>query len=312
MDYQERLSPETYPFLTEEERAFLLQAYLPECRLSLDSRKNILYILGSFSNFLHKPLFAVTSSDVPLYLAQMERKVQKKEWKKEYAACIYSELSRFYEVAVSCEKVAENPFRTFFPPYTAARAINPAKFPTLLQVDELFSDLSDQPELYLAAALAFRMALPLREIVSLRKDQVCFVEEEQSLYLEVKRGHKDTNPEQFLFIPEDLHPLLKEVANLHPDSPYFFPAPRGGCISRSGLQHGLQRAQRDPAHAISLSDLRSLSIYLMMVCQIPAAEVSSYAGITDSWLVRYTHIASELKLDASRFVNLRLEPRIRP
>lgn len=311
IDYHDLLSEEIYPYLSDEERTFILDTFLLK-RISMDSKKNILYILGSFSNHLKMPLFEISQRNVPGYLDHMNQKVVKKEWKKEYAACIFSELSRFYDFAVTRGKMESSPFGTFTPPYTAIKSIDPAKLPTYEAVDNLFSDLSGQPELYLAAALAFRMALPLREIVGLKKNQVCVQRGEQDLYLRVKRGHKEDAPDQFLYIPSDLYPLLDEVGALHPACPYFFYSTHGGgSITRSGLQHRLQRSQRDPSHAISLSDLRSLSIYLMMVCQVPVPEIAEFTGVKGAWLVRYDHIAPELRLEASRFVNLRLEPRIR-
>ena len=80
-------------------------------------------------------------------------------------------------------------------------------------------------------------------------------------------------------------------------------------MSRSGLQHALGRLQASSGHIITFSDLRGLSIFHMRICNSSPSEVALYAGIKGPWLTKYTSIPDEIRMDAAKYVNLRLVDR---
>ena len=311
MDFRLMLNNDQFAYFTDQEKEYLLTVYLPR-RGSDFSRSNLLYIRGAFSTQREKPLFEVSMKDASLYTNFLIGNIEEKIWREQYALTVFNTLQNFYFFCYKQEKIKANPFGQISFPVHSITEVNPKEFSSLYKVDRLFSVLQDMPLLYLAAALAFRMALTVNDLSGLRREQFVMEEETGSIYLDLIRKYGRRQSRSCLFVPEDLHAiLLKTFRTIEPTSPYVFPSKRKSFIPRNTLQINLQKAQIDvEGDNITFSDLRNLSIFLMLICSKSAGDVAAYAGLEGTWLTRYKSIPDEIRMDAARLVNIRLIDRI--
>ena len=245
MDFRLMLNNDQFAYFTDQEKEYLLTVYLPR-RGSDFSRSNLLYILGAFSTQLEKPLFEVSMKDASLYTNFLIGNIEEKIWREQYALTVFNTLQNFYFFCYKQEKIKANPFGQISFPVHSITEVNPKEFSSLYKVDRLFSVLQDMPLLYLAAALAFRMALTVNDLSGLRREQFVMEEETGSIYLDLIRKYGRRQSRSCLFVPEDLHAiLLKTFRTIEPTSPYVFPSKRKSFIPRNTLQINLQKAQID-------------------------------------------------------------------
>ena len=307
MDFRPMLNSDRFAYFTDQEKEYLLTVYLPR-RGSDFSHSNLLYILGAFSSQLEKPLFDVSSKDASLYTKFLIGNIEEKIWREQYALTVFNTLQNFYLFCYKQEKIKENPFGQISFPVHSIQEVDPKEFSSLYAVDRLFSVIQDMPLLYLAAALAFRMALTVNDLSGLRREQFVMEEETGMVYLNLERKYGRRQSRSCLFVPEDLHKILLEsFRTIEPTSPYVFPSKRKAFMQRNTLQTNLQKAQMDvEGDNITFSDLRNLSIFLMLICSKSSGDVAAYAGLEGTWLTRYKSIPDEIRMDAARLVNIRL------
>lgn len=307
MDINKLLKESCFSCFSDEEKEYLSTVYLP-MRKSDFSKRNILYLLAAFSSQVGRSLFDVRQQDAAGYTKFLLAKMNDGDWKEQYIVTVFSELRSFYTFCFERDIISINPFGSITVPLGAPTDINPSKLPDLIDIDKLFSTLYDYPDIYLAAALAFRMALAMNDLVGLQKEQFGIETSSGDLYLHVNRKYSRGMKESYLYVPEDLHPLLMASFRRNSSSPYLFPT-KSGYMSRSGLQHALGRLQAGSGHIITFSELRGLSIFHMRICNSSPSEVALYAGMKGTWLTKYTSIPDEIRMDAAKYVNLRLVDR---
>ena len=265
------------------------------------------YIIAGFSTHIKKPVFEADAMDARKYIDFLQKKQNSGHLKESVCACICSELCRFYEYVCAMGYMEGNPFPSFPSIFQFPGSLSSASLPSLKDVDLLLSLCANEPMLFTSVLLALRMALPIREIVDLKKEQLCTDQNGDEIYLSAWRWKDGRKENCFLIVPSDVVPFLRETFLMTPeDYPYLLQNKAGRPYAIRSLQSALARQQADSGINICYSELRSLSMYLMLVEKIPAADIAAYAGVTDRWLTLYDHIPDDLVLDAAKYVHLRI------
>lgn len=303
-DYKQNLK---YEFLTSTELEFINNICF-KLRRSADSRKNLFYILANFSNCIEKSLFEVSSKDAYYYTKLLRKQLKNHQIQENYCCCIFLELRKFYEYAENTGFIQENPFQNIKNPFHAPEQLSAGSLPALDKVDQLLSLCEPDTMLYLAVLLAFRMALPISEITELKKTQICSELDSTNLFIRMERHKDKDNTPSFLYVPEDLRqPLKRAILSTDENFPYVLQNKHGRPYATRSLQNALSSIQKESGNSICFSNLRSLSIYLMLIEKIPVKEIASYVGVEGTWLTLYDHIPNSLQLDASKYVHLRVK-----
>lgn len=294
-----------HPYLTTTELDFIENNYF-NLRRSDASRKNMFYLLSTFSNYTKKPLFDALPQDADSYINHLKKQLQNGTFKENYCCCVFLELRKFYEYAEDWECIDQNPFQAANPFQTNEKLLA-ADLPSLQDIDTLLSICADEPMLYLAVLLAFRMALPISEIVSLKKEQVCSEHGRQDIYLRMERQAGKKEKTSFLLIPEDiLLPLKQTILSTEESYPYILRNKHGRPYAKRSLQNLLATTLEGSGISIHFSALRSLCLFLMLIEKVPVGQIADYAGVEGRWLTLYDHIPEKLRLDASKYVHLRI------
>lgn len=295
-----------FEYLTEEEESFIKKVYFP-LRKSKDSQKNIYYILGIFSDYMKKGIFQASQTDAKKYIQNLLNKKNRGELKEIYCEAVFLELRSFYECAVNAGVVSYNPFSQSENLFKGMEYIKVSELPSVTDIDKLLTMAKDAPMLYAAIVLAFRMALPISEIVALQKSQIILEKKTGEYYLSISRMIEKKKQACYLYVPEDVVPVLLSVCALTPNTySWVLQNKHGKVYSIRTLQNQLKVLQKDTGMDITFSNIRSLTTYLMVVAQIPIQQISSYTNIVPAWLVKYDYIPSEYKFDASRYLNIRI------
>lgn len=133
--------------------------------------------------------------------------------------------------------------------------------PSLEDLDLLLSLTSDNLFLSLAVLFAFRMALPVSEIVKLRRSDVVQNENDGLFYLKALRYIDELQQDAYLLIPDDVLPLIREsvcTAAANDTDPYLIRSLRRRATTIRTLQHTLSVVQADTELHITFSKLRSM------------------------------------------------------
>lgn len=297
-----------FEYLTEEEEGFIKKVYFP-LRKSRDSQKNIYYILGIFSDYMKKGIFQASQTDAKKYIQTLLNKKNRGELKEIYCEAVFLELRSFYECAANAEVVPYNPFSESENLFRGMEYIKVSELPSVSDIDKLLTLAKGAPMLHAAIVLAFRMALPINEIVNLQKSQIILEDKTGEYYLSIPRIIEKKKQACYLYVPEDVVPILLSVCALTDSQfPAVLQNKHGKVYSIRTLQNQLKMLQKDMDMDmdITFSNIRSLTTYLMVVAQIPIQQISSYTNIVPAWLVKYDYIPSEYKFDAVRYLNIRI------
>lgn len=299
------LEKNTYPYLTAEEIQFIQS--LGMNRFSLDSRKNLCYILGNFSNFIKQPLFLAGSSDASAYANFLLQKIQEKLLKESYCCCIFYELRSFYEIALNNGMVDYNPFTVFKNPFKIKTELDSNDLPSLADVDLLLTLLRPYPKLHLTALLALRMTCSVSNILEIKKKDLCFDQAAGELFLRRERIVNKKKETEYLLIPEDLIPFLEDVYQSTAASfPYLLEHKPGKPYTYRTLNRHFKSVQTAAGLNINLSQLRSLGMFLLLVEKVPVDQIAAFSGIKGVWLNQYKHIPAELKDRTAELMNIRI------
>lgn len=300
---QQQLS---YTYLSDNDRT-VIESCCKLLRKTKNSRQNLFYIIANFGEFSMSSVFDATPLDAENYIAFLADEVKQGKLQEKYCACLFLELRSFYDYALNHQLIFENPFSNQENPFKFPDKLRAADLPSLAEVDMLLSICNDDPVLHLAVLLAFRMALTISEIVNIEKKQFCIDEKEGELYLKMWRWTDGEKKEKFLYVPRDIVPYISKMARQTPSEyKYLFRSERKKPFAVRTMQNMLDSAQKDTGVKIQFSELRSLSIYMMLVENIPIKDICSYTNIKGDWLSRYDTIPEELILDAVKYVHLRV------
>lgn len=296
----------TYNYLSETDRD-TIEACCYALRKTKDSRQNLFYIIVNFGEFCQNSVFHITLKDVRDYLLFLTDEINEGHLEEKYAACLFMELRRFYDCALTKNLISDNPFSGMSNPFQMPDKMYVSDLPTLNDVDMLLCLCEDNPVLFLSALLAFRMTLPINEIVSLEKAQFSIDENDANMYLRTWRWIDGEKKEVFLLVPRDIAPYIKRFGSQSPaEYKYLFRSQKGRPYSARSLQKLLATIQADTGIKVQYSELRALGLYLMLAEQIPVKDICSFANIRGDWLTRYDHIPDELKLDTANYVHIRI------
>ncbi len=299
-----------FDFVTLEEQNSILSV-CDYARKNPTSRKNLSYIVSSFSNFIEKSPFSSTYDDICSYTAFLQSQCRKKLLKESYCYVVFLELRSFFFTAEQLHVLQNpSPFTDFKNPFHWNYGEHTA-LPTFEDLDVLLSLSADNIFLTLAILLAFRMTLPISEIVSLRRSDVIINKKDGQFYLKAQRYVEEQQQEAYLLIPEDLLPLIKESILSSPDTsadanPYLVRSPRCQSASIRSLQRLLAAAQSGSGLSITFSCLRSFGIYVFLASKVPLDLLCSYSNISPqrNWFSMYT-LPDKLCLDACSYVHFR-------
>lgn len=295
-----------HPYLTEEERNFITNTCY-KLRRSEDSKKNLFYLLTSFSTFMEKPLFEALPMDATNYVNYLLKQMKEGIFQENTCYCIFIELRRFYEFAENCLLISKNPFADIKNRFHSADKICTDSLPSFQEVDTLLDLCQSNTQLYLAVLLAFRMVLSTSEIATLKKAQVCSELGDSNVYLCMERVIDNEKTNVFLLIPDDvIVPLKQTILSTEKDYPYVFRSTGGRPFTIRWLQKQLLNIQKPRGTSIHFSNLRSLGMFLMVVEKAPLDQIAAYAGVEGTWLTLYDHIPEKFKLDTSKYVHLRV------
>jgi hypothetical protein len=248
---------------------------------------------------MEKPLFEVTPQDANTYINYLKQQKKARQMEESTCYCIYTELRRFYESVFDNGCIDQNPFDGDRP-FRNKDQLSASSLPSLAEVDHLLDLCSDNMQLYVAVLLAFRMVLPIAKIAPLRKNQFVYEKSSGDVYLSIQRQSEEEA--SYLYVPDDLHKPLSQLIASSPQSyPYLFRSLRNGPYNVRSLQHMLSEVQKADDTSIQFNQLRSLGIYFMMIEKIPADDICSYAGITDTWLNAFDHIPDAFRYDAMKY-----------
>lgn len=295
----------SYQFLSVEERS-VIKTYCNILRKTPDSRKNMFYIVTNFGEFSQKSVFEVDEMDAEKYLGFLAKEKKRGNVQEDYCACIFLELRTFYDFIQSCGTIP-NPFSGIENPFKLRDRLSVVDLPSLQEVDILLGTCKNDPVLFLCVLFAFRMALPISEIVQLEKRNFCFDESDGNMYLSAWRWVDGQKKEMLLAVPDDLIPHIQNVLELTPaDYNYLFRSQKGKTYAVRSMQRLLNDAQKKLDKKIQFSELRSLCMYIMLQEKIPVQKICAYTNIRGDWLVRYEKVDRSLILDASKCVHIQI------
>jgi len=295
----------TFTYLSGEDRN-TIEDICRTLRRSQTSVKNMFYIVVNFGEYMEKSVFAATKSDASKYIEHLHAKIANEQLEEKYCACLFFELRTFYDRALICELVKNNPFSGCENPFRFPEKLFLEDLPKLSDVDMLLNACSEQPDIYAAVLLAFRMGLTTSEIVNLEKKSFCLDEKRGNIYLKMWRWADGEKKELFLYVPRDIVAPLKMQNDATPtDYPYFFRSKKTKKpLVKRGLQLKLEKVQEGLPISIQFSQLRSLCLYLMLMEQVPVQNICRYAGIRGDWLTRYDEIPKDLIANAAKYTRI--------
>ena len=301
-----RAERRTYEFLKEEELN-MIEEICNEIRKSHDSKKNMVYIVSSFAEFCKGELFNVSDDQVEAYLSFLKEGVVNKRFKEQYCACIFLELRAFYDRAALLGYVMESPFTGMENPFKFQTKLDMSDVPSLSEVDHLLTLCDSNPTLKLFVLLAFRMGLTISEMVGLEKKNFIFNVEDGRTYLKIWRHIDGVQKEAYLLVPGDLISYISNMASsTSKDFPYLFRNQKGRPFAVRTVQQLLGWLQEGEKKVITLSQLRSLFIYLMLVKRVPMDKITAYTNVRGDWFFKYESIPKELIFDAAEYVNIKV------
>ena len=309
LDSSSFLPPSTY-MMPEEYKT--VSDICAVARKHPDSRKNMTYIVNSFSNYVKKSPISATYTDITSYISFLQNQCQKKLLKESYCYVVFLELRSFFTCAEQLHHIDNSPFVYIQNPFSWTYGGQISSLPSLADLDLLLSLASDNLFLSLAILFAFRMALPISEIVKLRRSDVIQNENDGLFYLKALRYIDDLQQDAYLLIPDDVLPVIREsvhtaVAN-DPD-PYLIRSLRTNIrpVTPRAIQISLSRKQDDTALNITFSKLRSMGIYFLMASNVPFESLCSYVDLApqSGWFLTKP-IPDRLCLDASAYVHIRI------
>ena len=301
-----RAERRTYEFLTEEELNTIEEICM-QIRKSHDSKKNMVYIVSSFGEFCKGELFDVTDVQIESYLGFLKDGIANKRFKEQYCACIFLELRSFFDKAANLGHVMENPLAGMENPFKFQAKLDVSDVPSLAEVDHLLTLCDSNATLKLFVLLAFRMGLTISEMVELKKSDFIFNKEDGRTYLKLWRHVDGVKREAYLTIPGDLISYISDMAcSTSKDFPYLFKNQKSRPFAARTVQQLLSWLQEGEEKVITLSQLRSLCIYLMLVSKVPISKISMYTNVRGDWFSKYDSIPKELIFDATDYINLKV------
>lgn len=297
----------SYPYLSDKSLNAIRNC-ASIMRRHTDGQKNLFYIVANYSNAIEKDIFEATKDDVRRYTEYLTKKINNKQLSPKYCGCVFVELGRFFLFAKNSGIIEENPFDGVSNEFPLPQRTMPPYIPTLSEVDRLFSCINDST-VYLAALLSFRMALSISELVGLKKEQ--FHVQQGKYYLSLERWVDRKKGYYYLVVPDDVVPyLIAELEKTPKKFEFVLANHNGGQFQIRTLQNSFAREQAVANTHITLSNLRSLCIYLMTLSEIPFDKIASYCGVKGGNLPAMNRIPPEIILDAASYVNIKMLPPI--
>lgn len=279
-------------------------------RRTPDSRKNLEYTIFSFSNHIKKNPLLADSKDLASYLSFLKLQCDHKILNESSCYVLFMELRSFFDVASNLQVLSgESLFNHIQNPFHWPYGNQIESIPSLKDLDTLISLTQSNLFLYLAILLAFRMTLPISEIVELRRSDIVQNEKDGRYYLITQRYIDDMREEAYLLIPEDVIAIIEKSINTATDdaNPYLIRSPRRRAVTIRSLQHTLKVVQQDTSLNITFSKLRILGIYCMIASQVPFDSLCAYTGLSPQRCQFLTcMIPDSLCLDAASYVHIRI------
>lgn len=297
-------------YMTAEEQDTVM-AICNIARKNPDSRKHLSYIVTYFSNYIKKSPISATYTDITSYISFLQSQQHKKLLTESYCYVIFCELRSFFSFGAQLQYLPNGSLFDSIPnPFHWTYSSQMDALPSLEDLDLLLSLTSDNLFLSLAVLFAFRMALPVSEIVKLRRSDVVQNENDGLFYLKALRYIDELQQDAYLLIPDDVLPLIREsvcTAAANDTDPYLIRSLRRRATTIRTLQHTLSVVQADTELHITFSKLRSMGIYIMMISNVPFESLCSYVNLAPAgnWFLTKP-IPDRLCLDASSYVHIRI------
>lgn len=163
------------------------------------------------------------------------------------------------------------------------------EIPTLKQVSDLLAeaDRTENIRGFLAVTLAFRLCLTNKEIIAIRRGHFKYMLD-GTCFLHVLEG---VNKERSIPVPQD---VIDQISDLLPaffqaadDTPLLMTRSKKPLSTRT-LSRCIQQIYLDTnIDTVTLSEVRSLGILLLLQEKNDINIVREFLGITDRWLFRY-------------------------
>ena len=174
---------------------------------------------------------------------------------------------------------------------------------SIKDVDDLLGAIRDDQMLTVAVILAFRCAIGITDLASLRK----------GMFFRDKKGRAGLQPASrdhgYILIPEDAATVIDRYLATLPDNGWLFPSNRGGHhVSPRRLRGWLSEAveKHSLSGSITFRRLRDLSIVSMLRGGASAESVANYVSATTENMAYYNRVIPELDDAAVNYSRIRI------
>lgn len=173
--------------------------------------------------------------------------------------------------------------------FSEITAYTDGEIPTMKQVSDLLAEAERTENIrgFLAATLAFRLCLTNKEIIALRREHFRFMLDGEC-FLKVLEG---ANKERTIPVPHDVVELISNMLptffNSTDDTPLLLTRSNKPLSTRTLSRCIQQIYQNTNLDAVTLSEIRSLGILLLLQEKNDVSIVREFLGISDRWLFRY-------------------------
>ena len=288
-----------------------LERFYNSSDLSEDSFRTYVSRLRPLCDTLEKDFLEITETDARLYFDKLLNKCIEGECKRSSVyskqAC-YSRIAEYIQVVIG-HKGFVNPFRNIMIE-APAPDLQVKRIPTASDVDNILSAAPDKMY-YVIFTLAFRTALPLNDIVTLKKTNISVSNGVVVIYLH--KGKK----ERLIPLPEDVVFLLQDYIDSMEyidEQGHLFYNKYKNVLNGWNIHYCFQQivSKLGFDSTYSIKDLRNRCILDMISASakegLDADIVGDYVGLGDLRMRTFTKAASMIKKSPADLVNIRVNP----
>ena len=191
------------------------------------SNQRTLYEYTGYINllceYIKKDFLDIEDADADSYMSYMLNKVSEGSLTRQ-TVCVrlscYKAVSRFVDELDEIDGYY-NAFEKVHRPEIRTYELNPAKIPTLKELDAVMSAAKADPKYYLILALATRVGLTVTNIVNIKRN--CVIEENGRLFIYIPPAN-DFRSERYVMLPQDVQKLMESYLADYKqdDSGYIF------------------------------------------------------------------------------------------
>ncbi len=172
--------------------------------------------------------------------------------------------------------------------------------PSVSEIDNIFSEASSCPEVYLILSLLVKCTISPGELCRIRLSDF-YLDETGYPYLKiVSKGNTRS-----IKITSDIVDIINSYVSLATPTTYLFENRNGNQLRLRDMERHFRKLL--PTCTYTLSDIRNSGIAIMLAQGIPHIQVAAYAGITPLWLRRFEKQLPQLGVQAIDLSSLQIK-----